>query len=65
MDIILVKVMVISSISYLPVASLRHDGKSVLRVLLHLDIADIGGGIVLTLPARWCKVTISVEFRVV
>lgn len=42
------------------VSRLRHDGKSVLGVLLHLDIANVSGSIVLAFPARRCEISISV-----
>ena len=37
----------------------------VFRVLVNLHITNVCGSILLTIPARWCKVTVSVVFRIV
>ena len=50
---------------HLPISRLRHDGEGVLWVLLELDIADVSGSIILTLPSGGGKITISVVFGVV
>ena len=47
---------------HLPVSCLGHDSKSVLRILLQLNITDVSGGIILTFPARRGEVSISVVF---
>ena len=49
----------------LPISRLRHDGKSILGVLLKFDIANIRGSIVLTFPSGGSEIAISVVFGVV
>ena len=50
---------------HLPISRLRHDGEGVFWVLLELDIADVSGSIILTLPSGGGEITISVVFGVV
>jgi hypothetical protein len=50
----------LGDVQFNSVSRLRHDSKSVLGVLLHLDIANVSGSIVLAFPAGRCKISISV-----